>query len=154
MYAKEVAELDAALNLARLNKPRERQAQIAANALVQSKLADSPGMEKSEIKRLKYQALDEARTRAGARKDRIEITDEQWAAIQAGAVSPTKLAAILDNAKMDRVRELATPRDNPVMTDARTARAQSLLNNGHTPAEVAELLGVPVSTLRGSLEAP
>lgn len=150
-YKTEVAELNAALNVARKNKPRERAAQIAANAVVQMKVADSPSMDKAEIKKLKYQALEEARTRAGASKTRVHITDSQWEAIQAGAISPTKLAAILDNADMERVRELATPRVNPVMDSARTARAKAMISNGYTQAEAAQLLGVPVSTLQGSL---
>ena len=108
-------------------------------------------MDKEEIKKIKFLALEEARIRAGAGKDKIEITDKEWTAIQAGAISPSKLQSILDNSDMDRVKQLATPRKNTVMTTAKQRRAATMLASGYTQAEVADALGVALSTLKTSI---
>lgn len=146
-YQVEVKTLTAKLNTALQNAPRERQAQILASAVVKAKADADPFMEKTQRKRIEAQALAEARTRTNAKKERVNLSDPEWAAIQAGAISHTKLTSILDNADMDRVRELATPRVTLKMTSAKTARAQSMLDLGYTRAEVAGALGVSLTTL-------
>ena len=75
------------------------------------------------------------------------ITQKEWNAIQEGAISSTKLRSILDNADMDVVKELATPRPKLLMTNSKTVRAQTMLSSGYTRAEVASALGVSLSTL-------
>lgn len=147
-YAQEVAKLEADLNLALRNSPLERQAQILANAQVRQKRAANPDMDAAELKKVKAQALTDARIRTGAKKQQIEITDRQWEAIQAGAVSNNKLQQILNNADLDRVKQLATPKNKPLMSTAKINRAMALLNRGYSQAEVAAALGVSVSTLK------
>jgi hypothetical protein len=147
VYKKEVDELKAALDLAKTNSPYERQAQLLANANYRLMLKADPDVDDAEKKKLKGQALTKARLRVGAKKEPIKITDAQWEAIQAGAVSDTRLGEILDNADIDRVRELATPRPKRVMTSAKAARAQRMLSGGATRAQVAATLGVSISTL-------
>jgi DNA-binding CsgD family transcriptional regulator len=150
-YAKEVAQLDAKLNVALKNKPMERQAQLIGNAIVSAKRQSNPDLEPSELKRLKGQALAEARTRTGAQKQRIEFTPKEWEAVQAGAISPSKLNQILNNADLDQVKQLAMPRQATVMTPAALTLARSRIAAGYTQAEVADMLGVPVSTLNTGL---
>lgn len=150
-YAKEVATLQSKLNVAIKNRPLERQAQILANTVVQTKRAANPDMDAAELKKIKAQALEEARTRTGAKKQRIEISPSEWAAIQAGAISNHKLVQILNNADLDKVKELATPRVTVVMTPAKKTRAQAMLNSGYTQAEVADALGVSLSTLKTTI---
>jgi DNA-binding CsgD family transcriptional regulator len=150
-YAKEVGSLNAKLNLALRNRPLERQAQLLANAVVTAKRHANPDMEPSEIKKLKSQALAEARSRTGAKKQQIEISDTEWAAIQAGAISANKLIQILNNSDLDRVKELATPRVRVAMTDVKKSRATAMLVSGYTQAEVADALGVSVSTLKATI---
>lgn len=151
-YAPEVASLDAKLNTAKQNQPRERQAQIVANGIVSTKRKANPNLEKDEVKKIKSQALNAARVRTGANKKRIEITDGEWAAIQAGAVSTHKLEEILRNSDVDTVRERATPRAKPSVSTAKANRAKTMLASGYTQAEVADALGVPVSTLTSALD--
>lgn len=146
-YAEEVATLNASLNLALRNAPLERQAQILANAVSKAKQDANPDMDRTQKKRVEAQALEEARARTGARKQRIVVSDREWEAIQAGAISDTNLSSILSNADMDRVRELATPRVELKMTSSKTARASSMLASGYTRAEVADALGVSLTTL-------
>jgi len=150
-YAHEVRSLNAKLALAIRNAPLERQALILANAQVRAKIKANPNMEKSEKKKLESKALTEARLRTGAEKSRIVFTDAEWSAIQAGAVSASKLTQMLANADLERVKELATPKEKLLMTDSKKTRALALIRNGYTQAEVAEALGVSVTTLKTSL---
>jgi hypothetical protein len=147
VYAKEVQSLNSQLALAIRNRPLERQAQILANAIVKQKRDAEPNMPPDKLKKLKSQALEQARSRTGAKKTKIVISETEWEAIQAGAISTTKLKEIIDNADMDVVRELATPREAKLMTNAKTSRAKTMLNSGYTRAEVAAALGVSLSTL-------
>ena len=151
VYAPQVASLDAKLNMAMKNKPLERQAQLVANKTVQTQMRSNPDMSKDEVKRLKNQALAGARYKVGKTPYTIDITEKEWSAIQAGAISKTKLSKIIDNADMDQVKKYATPRTGPVMTKAKVARAKALINAGYTQAEVAEQLGVSPTTLAKSL---
>jgi hypothetical protein len=150
-YSNEVATLNAKLNLALRNAPLERQAQILANATVRAKLRANPDMDPPEIKKIKSQALQEMRNRTGAEKQAIEITPEEWNAIQAGAISNDKLEKILDHANLDIVKKLATPKTPLKMTDAKKSRATAMLASGYTQAEVAEALGMSVTTLKKGL---
>ena len=152
VYEKEVSTLNAQLNIALKNKPLERQAQILANSVVTRKKQANPDMDFEDVKKIKNQALAEARVRTGANKTMIDITPKEWEAIQAGAVSPSKLTQILQNAKLEQIKELATPRQTPVLTPSRLGRAQAMLNSGATLAEVAEALGVSTTTLSKALK--
>lgn len=147
VYSSEVISLDNKLSLAIRNRPLERQAQIIANGIITQKRQYEPNMPNDKLKRVKTQALEQARTVTGARKSKIVITQSEWDAIQAGAVSTTKLKTILDNADMDVVKELATPRQKLLMTNTKVTRAKSMLESGYTRAEVASALGVSLSTL-------
>lgn len=146
-YAAQVDSLNAKLALAIKNRPLERQAQVLANSVVSAKRAYNPNMEPETIKKVKYQALTEARTRTGAGKQKIKITPDEWEAIQAGAISASKLSDILNNADMDLVREFATPKSAKLMTPSKTNRAKTMLASGYTRVEVAQALGVSLSTL-------
>jgi len=152
-YSNEVSSLLAKLSIAVKNKPLERQAQLLANAIVSSKRASKPDMDKDELKKIKGQALEEARNRTGAKKNRINITEKEWEAIQSGAISNNRLSDILNNSDLDSVKKLATPRVNTVMTPAKTARANAMLLAGYTQSEIADALGIPTSTLNSALDA-
>lgn len=148
VYGKEVAQLNAKLNVALRNAPRERQAQVIANAAIQERRRANPGMDKAEIKKMEARVLDEARRRTNAKKTPIYIEDEEWNAIQAGAVRHTKLSAILDNADLNRVKQLATPHNNVKMTPAKQAQTQRLMATGLTQAQIADKLGISLTTLK------
>jgi predicted transcriptional regulator len=147
VYASQVTSLDNKLSLAIRNRPLERQAQIIANSIITQKKQFEPNMPDDKLKRVKTQALEQARTVTGAHKSKIVITQDEWNAIQQGAISTTKLRTILDNADMDVVKELATPRPKLLMTNTKVVRAKSMLESGYTRAEVASALGVSLSTL-------
>lgn len=146
-YAAEVSSLKAKLDLALRNAPRERQAQIVGNAVYKAQLDANPNLEYSTRKKLKYQTLENARIRTGAKKTQIQITQREWDAIQHGAISTNQLEKILNNADPDLVKALATPRTKLLMTASKTTKARQLLASGYTRAEVADRLGVSLSTL-------
>lgn len=148
-YAEEVKSLLAKLNVAIRNKPLERQAQLLANAMVKAaKDADSE-LSGADLKKIKGQALEEARKQVGAGKEKIEITTKEWEAIQSGAVTHTTQLSILSNSDLDKVKALATPRkETPKISGARLARARTMLNAGHTQAEVAAALGMSLTTIQ------
>ena len=150
-YAKEVASLEAKLQLAQRNRPLERQAQVIANAQLSLKRQANPDMTKEEMKKLRELAIVAARARTNAEPQRIKITSEEWNAIQAGAITHSRLVEILKASDLDVVKELATPRTALMMTPTKKARAQSMLNSGYTQAEVASHLGVSLTTLKNGL---
>ena len=153
-YFKEVKELDNALAIAKRNAPLERKAQMLANKFFQMKKEDNPELayDKDKIKKIKGQCLEEARYRVGAKKTLIDPTDRQWEAIQAGAVSSNKLEEILKNCDIDKIKQRATPRAPKGISPAKLATAKLRLNRGYSPDEVAQSLGVSISTLYRALD--
>lgn len=148
-YAPEVDALTSKLNIALKNAPIERQAQLFANKVVDEKRKANPAMDSDDIKKVKGQALVEARLRTGAKKIQVDITPKEWEAIQAGAISTSLLKSILDNADLDRVKELATPRQTQTLPTAKINKARSMMKNGYTQAEIADHLGVSPNLLTG-----
>jgi DNA-binding CsgD family transcriptional regulator len=152
LYAKEVATLDAQLNTALKNKPLERQAQLLANTIVASKKAANPNMDAADLKKIKGQALAEARARMGAKKQDIVISEKEWEAIQSGAISSNKLMQILNNTDLDRVKQLATPRTTTLLTPIKEARIKNMIANGYTQSEIANQLGVSTKTISNLMQ--
>lgn len=147
-YAAEVESLQAKLRLAQRNAPLERKAQLLANAMYAAKKEANPDMDKDQQKKEKGRCLNTARERVGAGKQRIEITDREWQAIQAGAISNNTLTQIINNTDLDRLKQLATPRTSVGMSAAKVAQAKSMLARGYTTAEVADALGVSTGTIQ------
>ena len=146
-YAPQVASLKAQLNNAKMNAPKERQAQLIANTEVKAKKQENPDMSRSDEKKIAQQALTNARARVGAKRTTVEITEKEWEAIQAGAISPSELTSILNNADIDKVRVLATPRTSNQLSTAKQAKIKSMQSSGYTNAEIADALGVSTSTV-------
>ena len=146
-YEPEVSSLLAQLNLALKNKPLERQAQLLANSIVATKKANNLDMEADDLKKLKGRALNEARIRTGAKKQEIEISPKEWEAIQSGAISTNTLMQILNNTNMDKVKVLATPRTPIALTANKISKAKSMMEAGRTQSEIADALGVSISTV-------
>lgn len=151
-YQKEVDSLSSKLRLADSQRPYERQAQQLANAEYRLKRQAKPEMDKEEQAKVKRQTLKAARERVGVSRQVIDITPDEWDAIQAGAISDSRLRRILDRADMDQIREYATPRKKLLMSSSNTARAKAMLASGrYTQAEVASALGVSLTTLKTAL---
>jgi DNA-directed RNA polymerase specialized sigma24 family protein/plasmid stabilization system protein ParE len=154
-YRNEVRSLDEKVRIATLNRPRERDAQRKANAEVASKKEADRSLTAKDIKKLKQQALTKYRNEVGAvaRKDRsIKISDREWEAIQAGAISESKLKNILNNSDTDSLRERAMPRASNNLSQAKINKIQAMNNSNYSLAEIAKACGCSTSTVSDYLK--
>ncbi len=148
-YSEEVKELNSALNIAKKNQPRERQAQILANSTAKAMKLDNPAMSKEEYRKLSQRELNKARAKLGAKKEKIKPTEKQIEAIQAGAVSENVLREILNNMDSSDIRKAFTPRTvSAALSSAKISQIKAKANSGFTTDEIAKELGVSASTVR------
>ena len=160
VYSAEVISLMDKLNTASLNTPRERAAQRMANVEVNAKKAayleeHGTKMKPGDIKKASQMAISKYREEVGSvsRKDRaIKITDREWEAIQAGAISENKLKDILVNADVDELRKRATPRASTTISQAKVNQIKSMQASNYTIDQIAEKLGVSRSTVTNYLK--
>lgn len=148
-YQKEYDSLMAKLNTAELNKTRERAAQRMANAEITNKLKSNQ-LDKSDVKKASQQALTKYRSAVGSvarRKRNIEITDREWEAIQAGAISESKLKRILNNTDADKLRERAMPKASSTLSTAKINKIKSMSASNYTLSQIAEACGCSVSAV-------
>lgn len=153
-YQQEVNSLMAKLDLAKRNAPKERRAQALAYSVVEAKKKAHPDMTKSEIKKENQRALTAARIQVGAKRNPIDITDREWEAIQAGAISENRLTQILGSTDIDAVRQRATPRTTTALSTAQIARIKNMAVSGnYSNADIAAQMGVSTSTISRYLAA-
>lgn len=158
-YKKEVDSLNAHLNEALKNAPKERRAQVIANSVIKAKIQANPELadknNKKELAKVKKYAIEDARATVGAsgKKTRILITDKEWEAIQAGAISDTKLEQILRYTDSDVIRQRAMPKTTTTLSPAKMNKIKTMKASGYTIAEIAESLGVSTSTVSKNLNS-
>lgn len=154
-YAEEVASLNRKLRLAEMNSPRERQAIMIADAMVEEKVKSNPDMDYEHRQKFKAQALTKARAQVGAGKEKIVIDDREWEAIQANAVTSNTLSRILNNTDQEAFKKRATPRNQQTsLSDAKIAMIKSMSASGmYTQKEIADRLGISVSTVSSTLKS-
>ena len=160
IYQKEVDKLLSDLNNAELNALRERAALRKANSSISAKkekvkAETGKDMKTSDIKKAGQQALTKYREEVGSisrKKRNIEISDRQWEAIQAGAVTENQLKRILNNTDIDKLRERATPKTVKTLTTSQISRAKAMQDKGYTIAEIATKLGKSASTISSYLK--
>ena len=152
-YKTEVDELLSALDKAERNAPKERRAQAIANSVVKAKIQDNPELSdpsnKKMLEKIRSAAIDDARTSVGAsgRNTRIHITDKQWQAIQAGAITDSRLKSILKYTDEDELKKLAMPKKTLALSTTQQTKMRRMKTSGYTIAEIAESLGVSTSTV-------
>lgn len=149
-YQKEVDSLSNKLNTAELNAVRERAAQRLANAEIAAKKQADPTMRSGDIRKASQRAISKYREEVGAvsrRKRNIEITDREWEAIQAGAISENTLKKILNNTDIDKLRERATPKTSTNLSQAKVNKIKAMSASNYTIDQIAEKLGISSSTV-------
>ena len=148
-YSAERSSLDSKLTVALKNKPKERQANMLAKSRVDAQIEANPVLkdDKKTLKKLNQSALDKARAELGAKKEKIEVSDKEWEAIQNGAITKSKLNSILDNANMDTIKSHAMPKQTYTVSTAQQNRVKAMVNSGYTNTEIAEALGISTSTV-------
>lgn len=154
-YAVEVKSLMDKLDNSDLNKIKERSAQRKANAEISTKKkayfeANGEELKGETLRKLSQQALNKYRQEVGSisRRDRnIEITDKEWEAIQAGAISENTLKRILAATDIDKLRQRATPKLVNTLSQAQINRAKAMAASNYTLDDIAKKLGVSPSTI-------
>lgn len=152
-YQDQVDSLTDKLEKAESNVVRERTANRMAAAVIESKKKDAKEagikLKNKEVKKASQQALSKARAEVGSvsRKDRnIVINDDEWKAIQAGAISEHMLKRILNNSDPDSLRQKAMPKSSVSVTLATINRIQAM-SASYTIQQIADALGVSTSTV-------
>ena len=151
-YQEEVDSLMTKLNTSLLNAPRERRAQLLANTEVKNKKEANPDMKPGELKKAGQQALTKYRNSVDAKRQPIVITDKEWEAIQAGAISENVLKNILTNTDVDNLRQRATPRTTTTLSTAKVNKIKAMRNSNYSLQEIAKALGVSTSTVSNYLK--
>lgn len=163
LYKNEVESLNEKYMNAVKNSPKERTAQVLANAVVKQKTAwmkdiddmEVAGYDKSDINKYKQkissQALQSARAKVGAEKPVIKFTDNEWEAIQNRAISATRASQLFKYADKEELKQRATPRQSYNLTDSTRSRVSNMVRNGATIAEIVSATGAPASYVRDIL---
>lgn len=146
-YAPQVQSLNAKLEQAERNAPLERKANMIATSRVNAQKKDNPSMTKAEIKKANQMAIEDARYMVGAKRQPIEVSEKEWECIQGGGISPTKLRKILNFMNDATIKELATPKTQKGLSDAKINKIQQMRASGYTISEIADDLGVSTSTI-------
>jgi len=155
VYKEEVESLEAKLNDARTNSIKERHAtRLATSELKKAKEAN-PSMDKDDYKKLSQRTMSKYRNEVGSisRRERaIVITDKEWEAIQAGAISENKLKKILDNTDPDSLRQRAMPKARKTLNAAQINRIKAMSNSDFTLSQIAEKMNLSPSTVANYLK--
>lgn len=146
-YSKEVASLNEKLTQARLNAPREKQAQLLTASKVKVIKQENPDLDKEALKKLRTTTLTEMRRKVGAKRVEIDITDREWEAIEKRAITSTKVDEILKKTDVKKLRQKATPRATGELSQAKINQIASMKAAGFTLSAIAEKLGVSTSTV-------
>lgn len=153
-YAKEVASLQAKLNYSAKNAPRERYAQIIANTRYKAALEANPELkyDKDKLKKLRNRCLTYGREMAGAsgEKRKFNITDSEWDAIEAHAITASTMNKIINNIDTQLIREHCTPKIQMAISSAQINKIRAMAANkgGYTIDEIAKACGVSASTVK------
>lgn len=151
-YQPQVQSLKNKLTAAKANAPRERQAQALTNTYMKMVSDDNPDLTKAERKKIANVTLKRYRDSVGAKRSPVDITPDEWEAIQSGAISTSMLSEILDHTNIDTVRKYATPRTVAGVSNSQKARIQALARRGYTNAQIADAVGVSVSTVQNVIK--
>jgi DNA-binding CsgD family transcriptional regulator len=152
-YSAEVASLDKKYKAALKNAPRERQAQLDANRKLFYQKRDNPGMTYEEEKKFRGQAITASRKKYNLTgKQKIDISDREWEAIQARAISPNRLNNIIKHCDMDSLKQRAMPKHSAAISSAKESLMKSLKNSGYSNKEIADRLGISASTVYNTLK--
>lgn len=147
-YIEEVESLNYKYNQAMLNKPRESHAQAIAATKVKAKLKEDPHLNSEQKAKLRQNELVKARALVGAKRHPITLTDREWSAIQAGAISKTRLREMIPYMDKDVLRKFAMPKkESPALSQTRINRMIRMANAGYTTAEIAKEFNISTSTV-------
>lgn len=148
-YSDQVSSLDAKLSISEKNAPLERKAQFVADTWEKEALARDPDLssDSKELKKFRQQWLTKARDSVGAKRTNIHIEDDEWEAIQSGAISDTKLRRIINFVDDEELKQRATPHPLNELSSANISRIKNMSKNGYTNDQIADMFGLSSSTI-------
>ena len=152
-YADVIDVLKNKIVRATANKPLERAAQREARIVSEAKFKLDDSLTEKDKGKIRQQALTAARLKYGAERYSIDVSDREWEAIQAGAISDNMLRQIMQYADTDKLKERAMPRPTVALSDAKISLIRSMSNSNYTIAQIAERLGISSSTVKKYLKA-
>ena len=145
-YADEVQSLKFKEEQAIMNLGRERAAQREASMNLKDKIND-PHMTKEQKGKISQKELSRARVKYGARRNLYSITDKEVAAINAGAIGSSNLRHILTSLDQTELRKAFMPQDQKTISVTKQSRIKNMANSGYTNSEIADIMGLSVSTV-------
>lgn len=152
-YAPQVRSLQDKVRTAELNQPRERLAQRIANANINAKVEAEGGMSAKDRAKLADIEIKKARAQVGAERTTVDVTEDEWKAIQSGAISEAKLQTIFKYADPTTIRQYATPRQSRELTASEISLIKSYRNSGYTIAQIAERIGRSESAVTKAIKS-
>ena len=149
-YAVEVASITAKINTAEKNAPYERQAQMLAGKMYNQNQEnyDTPDDEKKG----KAKMTTRAREIVGSKPYRIELTPREVEAINANAVTKTKIEDMYKRSNKSKLKEAFMPADKPKLSESRISLARQMYNNGVSLLDIAAQFDVSASTVLRALQ--
>lgn len=140
---------------AELEAPKERQAQMLASSVIRAKKEANPELKEKDqadkLKKISAKALEQARDDVNGgiheKRYRIVLSDREWDAIQAGAISETQFNKVIRYSDTAELKKRALPRGNTGLKPSAKTRARNMLKNGYSPYTVAKELGISAQAL-------
>jgi len=151
-YAKEVESIKNKVKISQMNSPKERVAQAIADKRMAIYIKENEDVTKEQLKKKRNKVLAQARAEMGTDRQRVTLTDKEVEAIKNGAISNSLMIEVFNNGDQDSLKKSFTPNSKRGMSTAQKNRAKRLLKTGYTQADVAEALGVSVSTILNNVE--
>ena len=145
----------ARLNDVMKNSVRERTAVRLASSEIKRKQEDNPDMKPGDLKKISQRSLSKYREEVGSisrKKRALVISDREWEAIQAGAISENKLKQILKNTDPDSLRERAMPKAKNTLSTAQINRIKRLSDSNFTLNQIAEKMNLSPATVSNYLK--
>lgn len=162
LYAPEVESLSKKVDAAIASKPLTRQVDSLATSYASMKMKQEREDSGAELdserkKKIKREAKERALRQMGVDKNKgvavtVDITDREWEAIQAHAISTNKLQNIINNTDKNRLKELAMPREKVTLSAAQKTLIESKLAKGAALADIANDLGISVSSIYNNVD--
>lgn len=134
-------------------KPVEAEALAEADTMIKGWYADNPGATSEQQGKTKQRLISYCRQKRGliGGENTLEITPKEWEAIQAGAISSTRLNKLLTRADMAVIQEYAMPRGHE-LTPTQKTRIRNMKASGASNAAIADELGISSTTVANFLK--
>ena len=154
VYKYEVESIEAKVNNALKNSSRERAANALAKTRAEQQFKQFPDdfdkysdEGKKKRKKVEQIEIERARVEVGSKSQRFALSEKEYEAIEAGAMSGNKIRQVLRYVDNKDFAEHTRPKTTKPLSNAQIARIENLKRSGYTNAEIADSLRVSESTI-------